>query len=34
MHLYVNEVLQSAAQDGMQVLGGAGLHQDSDMQRY
>jgi alkylation response protein AidB-like acyl-CoA dehydrogenase len=28
------EVLQSVAQDGMQILGGASLHEDSDMQRY
>lgn len=28
------EALQSAAQDGMQILGGASLHQESDMQRY
>lgn len=28
------EVLQSAAKNGMQVLGGASLHEESDMQRY
>lgn len=32
--LKAGEVLKSVAQDGMQILGGASLHEDSDMQRY
>jgi alkylation response protein AidB-like acyl-CoA dehydrogenase len=32
--LKAGEVLQTVAQDGMQILGGASLYQDNDMARY